>query len=611
MYVSVPLKKRLEGPACIEASVNSMDNARSLDAVTNVNDIESSINKFVTLFSKRFGANSNNDGVCFKQLLIAISIFNNSALVGNFNTLGINHGLNLFLFKPFKIGNSFGELCFWSNIVAHLNDGAFMTKFVKVDAKFYADIPAANDSNFFTFDVFFFMTKYIKTHDSFFNARNIWHNLFCADRYNDSIWIEIVNNFRSAFSIEVYNNVLTFTHLTFEIFVEQLHFFLKPHNVRKQCLTAQLVGLFVDNNLMTAFRSSERRFHASNTATNNSNTFYALSWWEIALGQALECKRIGSAMTVIAWMTEQMQLGSQCFATAMIHAIVATQTWTNIVFSTFLGLLDDFRISHSRTCHEYIVSLALCQYFFSNFRRIDSANNANWNMNTRSVLDDFRRISIVCHWEEIAWMLFWTAQRVDTVTAGNVNHISIFLQNQNLLCSVFWQNTAFNFVVTIETELDKQIVANCIANSLQNHHWEATAIFDGTTKFIGTMVGERRKELVEKPAVCHVDHKSVEASDLCPKCILCKKITDAFHIFESSCLNRITVSHISIRAKAWIIRQVNKWAAVQQFCKSQSAISMYGTLQKMELHLVAGFRIKIEHMLMAAINRHFHWQSNS
>ena len=38
---------------------------------------------------------------------------------------------------------------------------------------------------------------------------------------------------------------------------------------------------------------------------------------------------------------------------------------------------------------------------------------------------------------------------------------------------------------------------------------------------------------------------------------------------------------------------------------------MYGTLQKMELHLVAGFRIEIEHVLMPAINRHFHWQSNS
>lgn len=45
-----------------------MNDAGCFDAVTNVDDVEGGIDKFVAFFNKRFGTNSDEDGVCFEPV---------------------------------------------------------------------------------------------------------------------------------------------------------------------------------------------------------------------------------------------------------------------------------------------------------------------------------------------------------------------------------------------------------------------------------------------------------------------------------------------------------------------------------------------------------------
>ena len=147
-------------------------------------------------------------------------------------------------------------------------------------------------------------------------------------------------------------------------------------------------------------------------------------------------------------------------------------------------------VSDSRTRHEDIIRFAIRQQRFCTSWILDCTNNTNRNLNARRILDDLAGICIVFGWEIIGWMHLWTTCNVDTRTASNMDHINILLQKQNLLSSVFWQNTAFHFVVTIETQLNDKIIADDFTDGFQRHNWESATIFYRAAKFIGARVGD-------------------------------------------------------------------------------------------------------------------------
>ena len=54
------------------------------------------------------------------------------------------------------------------------------------------------------------------------------------------------------------------------------------------------------------------------------------------------------------------------------------------------------------------------------------------------------------------------------------------------------------FLIDDKSEADDKIIANLSTNFFVYHQTETTAVLQGTTEFIRTMVGIRRQELTDK-----------------------------------------------------------------------------------------------------------------
>ena len=219
-----------------------------------------------------------------------------------------------------------------------------MTKTIEMNPQFNANRATTNNHNFMA--NFVLIAKNIKCHCCFFYTRNLWHDLFSANSHNHCVRIKRINCFRCCFGVIDNSDIYTFLNLTFQIFMEKFHFFLKPHNIRKQRLTTQSVRLFIEDDLMSTICATDSSLHSCNAAANYSNLFLTICWSDNTFLCTLELHRIYHTMTVITWMGKQMQIFGNRYTASMVHAIVATQTWANVIFTSFLCFFDNVWIRH-------------------------------------------------------------------------------------------------------------------------------------------------------------------------------------------------------------------------------------------------------------------------
>ena len=321
---------------------------------------------------------------------------------------------------------------------------------------------------------------------------------------------------------------------------------------------------------------------------------------------ALELQGIDHAGAVVAGIGEQVQILGNGHAAAVVEAVVAAQAGADVVFSAFLGLLDDFGIGHGGAAHEHVVGLPLGKHFFSDFGAVDAAHHADGNGHA-GLLHDFAGPGVVRHGIEAGRMHLGTGEGVDAVAAGDVDHVHVVLEDLDLFGGFFGHDAAFHAVGAVEAQFDEQAVTHHAADFLEDHHGEAAAVFNGAAEFVGAVVGERGEEVVDEPAVGEVQHEAVEVGYLGPVGVFAEQGGDFFHFRHRGGLGAemgFVVGGDLLEARAHV------GAAVDEFRKASAVVGVDGALEALEIHLVAGLGVQIEAVFVAAVDGHFHGQGH-
>ena len=302
-----------------------------------------------------------------------------------------------------------------------------------------------------------------------------------------------------------------------------------------------------------------------------------------------------------------MKIFGQGDAAAVIHAVVAAQTGADVVFAAFLRLFDKLGIGHGGTGHEHIVGLPLCQHVFRHGGIIDPAHKPDGNVDP-GLFHDFAGPGVVGHGMEACGVHFGPGQGVDAVAAGDVGHVDIGLENLQLFSAVFRGDPAFNRVASVDAQFNEQAVAHGFTNGPDDHQREAAAVFDGAAEFVAAVVGERREKVVEQPAMPVVQKDAVKVGDLRPVGVFGKQGGDFFHVFPRGgpgTKMRFVIGGNFLEPRAHV------GAAVHVFDKGLAVEGMHRALQALEVHLVAGLGVEIEHVFMTAVDGDFHGQGHA
>ena len=210
-----------------------------------------------------------------------------------------------------------------------------------------------------------------------------------------------------------------------------------------------------------------------------------------------------------------MQIPGNGHASPVIHAVVATQAGADVLFAAFPGFFDNFGVSHGRAAHQNIVGLPFGQNFFGNGGIINAADGAYGNLYT-GFFHDFAGVGIVRRAFKPGWALFGPGHGIDAMAAGDMHHINIRLEDFDLFRTFLRRNAALHFVIAVHAQFNQQAVAHHVADGLDDHEREGAALFDGTAEFVSAVVGERGKEIVEKPAVSEMQAEPVKVGYLRP-----------------------------------------------------------------------------------------------
>ena len=302
-----------------------------------------------------------------------------------------------------------------------------------------------------------------------------------------------------------------------------------------------------------------------------------------------------------------MQIPGYGDAAAVIHAVVAAQAGADVVFAAFLRFSDDLGVGHGGTGHEHIVGLSLCQHFFRHGRVIDAAHKPDGNPHA-GLFHDLACPCVVRHGLEAGGVLLGTSQSVDAVAAGDMGHVNIRFKNLQLFGAFFRGDAAFNRVAAVDAQFNEQIVAHGFPDCPDHHQREAAAVLDGTAEFVAAVVGERREKVVEQPAMPVVQQDAVKVGDLRPVGIFCEQRGDFFQIFPRG--GPGTEMGFVVRGN-FLEPRAHVGAAVHVLDKGLAVEGMHRALEALEVHLVAGFGVQIEHVFMTAVDRHFHGQGHA
>ena len=202
-------------------------------------------------------------------------------------------------------------------------------------------------------------------------------------------------------------------------------------------------------------------------------------------------------------------------------------------------------------------------------------------------------------------MLLGTGQGVDAVAAGDMHHVHIRLEDFDLFGRFFRHDAALHAVRAVQTQFDEQAVPDDPADFPEDHQREAAAVLDGAAEFVAAVIGERREEIVDQPAVREMKHQTVKVGDLRPVGIFAEQRGDFFHVFPcGGCGAEVGF----VVGGNFLEPRAHVGAAVDEFRKGSAVEGMHRALETLEVHLVAGLGVQVEAVFVAAVDGHFHGQ---
>ena len=115
------------------------------------------------------------------------------------------------------------------------------------------------------------MAEHVKGHHRLFRTGNPGHDLFSAHGHDHGVRIQPVDEFGRGLRVVHHGNGRAFFYLAFQIFMEQLHFLLEPHDVGQKRLPAQPVGFFIKHDVVPPVRAADGGFHPRDAAADDGD----------------------------------------------------------------------------------------------------------------------------------------------------------------------------------------------------------------------------------------------------------------------------------------------------------------------------------------------------
>ena len=200
-----------------------------------------------------------------------------------------------------------------------------------------------------------------------------------------------------------------------------------------------------------------------------------------------------------------------------------------------------------------------------------------------------------------------TGMGVETGAAGDMDHVHIVLEDQGLLRAVVGGDAAFLLVVAVEAHFDDHVVADGVADGLDDFQRIAAAVFHGAAVFIGTLVAQRRQEVVHQPAVAVMQQNTVEAGTHGEHGGIHIHFLDIVHVLLVHGLRHAAVVHEGAGADELISRPGKHAAAgMVDFAQRLGAVHVRGALQIVHVNEAVHFVIQHQVAAMAAVGGDFH-----
>ena len=276
------------------------------------------------------------------------------------------------------------------------------------------------------------------------------------------------------------------------------------------------------------------------------------------------CHRIYCTLEIISFM-------QSC------QTIQTSQAGNDILRMSVTCLLWEIRICDQGTCHCDHICLAVCKDFLCQLRCIDSAKGNDRCLNA-CCLHFCCIMYIAAVRKEHGWMGMYCLFLFYIKTCGNMNKINLSIDQLCKFDCFIDLKTAFNLLRTGHTVFDQEVLSAALSDRIDYHDRKSCSVLDGAAEFICSCVIERRKELIQKPAVTTMKQNHIIACILQDLCTICKMLYNLIdlilghavnlHAIPTFCINR-TPGHPVIIAMVCFLRC--GISAMIQLVRSKSA----------------------------------------
>ena len=417
----------------------------------------------------------------------------------------------------------------------HLNDGNLLALFSQSQSSLAANLAAADEHNALT-DLVDVLVALLCDHDvGAVGAGNRRNERICAHSSQNPICLLCLDQLGGRLGVQNHLNA-QLLHQVDLIVHELCKVILEGNLLGEYQLPAQTVGLLKDGNIMAALCSNDCSLHAGGAAADDNDLLGGSGLGDQILQLVLAanggvdrtCKGLGGGLGIL-------------------QAVEALDAGDDLVFLTVTCLLGHLGIGNGTTGHRHEVSAASSQGLLNELGILECTQSQH-RLRNAQLLNLPGKAGILSGLVEDGGMhdglgagdghIAGRDMCDINAVAGHAQELSNVLRLQ-LLVGIGIANLVSQLAAG-DTVLDEDLVANSLADGVQDHHGEPAAVLEGAAELVGAMVEQRTHKTVNDQTVTTVDQDGVKAD--------CNGLLSNVGVILGDCLHGLTGQHGALGA---------------------------------------------------------------